>query len=354
MSRRLLLFFSLTMPLLAGCLSFHAGAMPGEPEQATYANVEGTRVRYRDEGPVDGPPVVLIHGFASSLETWATVAPTLVRRGFRVLSLDLKGFGWTDRPPGDYSPTAQANLVLALMTERGIDRAAIVAHSYGSSVTLQMALQAPERVTRIALYDAWAYSSQLPAFFHAARADGLGEALFSAWYGERSEDKLALAFYDQRFVTLEFVEAVERAQRRPGTFAAALAAVRAMHYEAVEPRYHEILQPTLLLWGREDRVTPVAVAERLVRDLPRAELVVYPRCGHFPMIEAATGSTSELVRFLEGARDLAPSRMRVALEHASAADEELVEVDAPTPPTAGGDAPPTVLPDTAQGETETP
>jgi pimeloyl-ACP methyl ester carboxylesterase len=294
--RRVLLAAAVLIGLLPGCLAFHAGTMPGEPADATYAVIDGVRVRYVDEG--QGAPVVMIHGFASSLETWAAVRPTLVAAGHRVVALDLRGFGWTSRPPGDYSSDAQARLVLDLMDHLGIERAAVVAHSYGGGVALRVAMMAPARVSRLALYDAWAYDAQLPAFFHAARADGVGEAMFAAWYGERVEDRMALAFHDPRFVTIELIDAVEAALRRPGTYAAALAAVRGMHYERVEGRYRTVSQPTLLLWGREDRVTPLAVGERLVRDLPGARLVVYPGCGHFPMIEHAAQSTAELSRFL--------------------------------------------------------
>jgi pimeloyl-ACP methyl ester carboxylesterase len=290
---------SFTLALgLTGCVSFHRGAMHGEPAAATFAELRGARVRFRDEGAEGAPTVVLIHGFASALESWVTVTPAL-RERYRVLSLDLKGFGWTDRAEGDYSPEEQARIVLALMDARGIDRAALVAHSYGSSVALQLALLAPERVSRIALYDAWVFSDQLPAFFHVARSDGVGEAMFATWYGERAEDRLALAFYDERYVTMELVDDVARALERPGTYAAALAAVRGMHYERVERRYREIAQPVLLQWGREDRVTPLAYGERLLRELPDAELVSHPRCGHFPMIEAVEASNRRLASFLE-------------------------------------------------------
>lgn len=279
-----------------GCLAFHTGAMPGEPADATFVELDGVRVRYVEAG--QGTPVVLIHGFASSLETWDAVIPRLVEAGHRVIALDLRGFGWTDRPPGDYSSEAQARLVLALMDHLDVQRASIVGHSYGGGVALRLALIAPERVDRIALYDAWAYSGQLPAFFHVARADALGEAMFATWYGERVDDRMALAFFDQRYVTIELIDAVEAALRRPGTYAAALAAVRAMHYEAVEDQYRTIEHPVLLLWGREDRVTPLEVGERLSRELPGARLVVYPGCGHFPMIEHSRQSTAELARFL--------------------------------------------------------
>jgi pimeloyl-ACP methyl ester carboxylesterase len=309
--------------LASGCLAFHTGAMTGEPENATFATIDGVRVRYVDRG--EGPAVVLVHGFASSLETWDAVIPLLVESGHRVIALDLRGFGWTDRPPGDYSSEAQARLVLALLDQLGVAHAAVVGHSYGGGVTLRLALIAPERVDRIALYDAWAYSGQLPAFFHVARADGLGEAMFATWYGERTEDRMALAFYDQRYVTIELIDAVEASLRRPGTYAAALAAVRAMHYEAVEDTYRTIEQPTLLLWGREDRVTPIEIGERLSRELPGARLVVYPGCGHFPMIEHARQSTAELVRFLDEGRVAAAAPTSGGEAPAVATDETVSE-----------------------------
>jgi pimeloyl-ACP methyl ester carboxylesterase len=279
-----------------GCAgTFHRGPMPGEPKDATFLEIEGTRVRYTDRG--EGPPVVLLHGFASSLETWVTVAPVLEKK-HRVITLDLKGFGWTDRPEGDYSPAAQARLVFGLLDARGVEQAAVVAHSWGSSVALSMALARPDRVTRIALYDAWVFEEQLPSFFLWSRSPGMGEVLFGMFYTERPDEKMARAFYDQRYVSHALVTDVERALERPGTVAAALAAVRGQRFAEVQPRYRTIAQPTLLLWGREDEVTTLPFGERLARELPGARLVVYPRCGHFPMIEAASASTAELASFL--------------------------------------------------------
>lgn len=284
--------------LLGGCLHFHPGAMPGEPKSATFLQVEGARVRYLDEG--QGPPVVLLHGFASSIENWLSVIPTL-KTSNRVIALDLKGFGWTDRPAADYSPAAQAELLRAVLDERQVEQVALVAHSWGSSVALAFALKYPARVSRLVLYDAWVYDAQLPSMFHMARAQGVGEFLFSAFYSERHEERLTLGFYDPEFVTQPFVEAVERAFERPGTKAAALATVRGMRFEEQEHRYGEIRVPTLLLWGREDLVTPVSYGERLLRQLPNAQLKVYPRCGHFPMLEAVGQSNADLLAFLRGA-----------------------------------------------------
>jgi pimeloyl-ACP methyl ester carboxylesterase len=153
-------------------------------------------------------------------------------------------------------------------------------------------------VTKIALYDAWVYEEQLPTFFHWARAEGVGETLFGLYYKQRADERVALAFFDKKYVTEKLVESVEEQIERPGTVAAALAAVRGQSYEDIQTRYRGIDKPTLLMWGREDIVTPLKYGERLARDLPNAKLVTYPRCGHFPMIEASTASTRELISFL--------------------------------------------------------
>jgi pimeloyl-ACP methyl ester carboxylesterase len=294
MSRFLWALFMIP-PLLAGCMSFHTGPLPGEPKTATFAKVDGVRVRYVDIG--EGPAVVFVHGFASSMDVWSEILQETAKN-HRVLALDLKGFGWTDRPEGDYSPAAEAQIVLHLMDARGIDRAAVVAHSWGASVALAVSLAAPDRVTRLALYDAWVYEEQLPPTFYWARADGVGEAIFGLFYNQRVEDKIALGFYDKKFVTQKLVDATERALDRPGTTAAALAAVRGQRYSHIQDRYKDVQQPTLLLWGREDLVTTLTYGERLSNELAHAKLVVYPRCGHFPMIEARAPSTAELLGFL--------------------------------------------------------
>ena len=299
------------LPLLVGCAGFHKGTMPGEPKDATFANVDGVRMRYVDRGAPTAPTVVLIHGFASSLDTWTTVMPVLEKAGYRVIAMDLKGFGWTDRPEGDYSPEAEAKLVHGLLDQRGVSgKTAIVGHSWGSSVALMAAIQKPERISRIALYDAWVYDEQLPTFFHWAKADGVGEVLFDLWYTERPDDKMSNAFYDKRFVTEKFVEEVEAALERPGTVAAALAAVRGQHYDLVQAKYRTIDKPALLLWGRDDEVTTLQYGERLSHELKQAKLVVYPQCGHFPMIEAKDASNAELAEFL--APDLAASQQAAA------------------------------------------
>lgn len=88
---------------LAGCPQFHPAPLPGAPADATFVDVDGVHVRFRALG--DGPAVVLIHGFSASLDSWTGVAEVIAKH-HRVIAIDLKGFGWTSRPDGDYSPEA--------------------------------------------------------------------------------------------------------------------------------------------------------------------------------------------------------------------------------------------------------
>jgi pimeloyl-ACP methyl ester carboxylesterase len=287
--------FLVLSPLLA-CASFHPGPLPGAPPDATFADIDGVRLRFEDEG--DGPPILLIHGFGASIETWRHLIPALAQH-HRVVAVDLKGFGWSDRPEGDYSPAAQAELIRALLDERGIEETAIAAHSWGASVALALANRAPDRVTHLVLYSAYVFEEQIPTFSRWARAGGIGEALFTMFYGERIEDRVASMYYDQSLVTEELIERIEDGIDRPGSMAAALAVVRGQRFAEMEIWYPTIRVPTLIIWGREDRISQPIYGERLARELPRARLISFPQCGHFPMLELPDATNREVLRFLE-------------------------------------------------------
>lgn len=281
---------------MMGCLHFHEGPLPNEPEKAQFMEIDGIRLRYDVRGT--GPVVVLLHGFASSLDVWGRLVQDL-ESDYTIVRLDLKGFGWSERPEGDYSPQAQADLVWGMLEKLQIDKFALVGHSWGSSVALQMALNQPTRIERLALYDAWVYEEQLPAFFIWSRTPGFGETMFRLWYKERPEDRMAMAFHNPEiYIQESFSESVDEGLDRPGTVRAALEAVRGQDYEAVQHRYKEISMPVLLLWGDSDQVAPLWVGQRLAAELPYARLKVYGACGHFPMIESYGSSTYDLVDFL--------------------------------------------------------
>lgn len=281
---------------LFGCAGFHRGPLPNAPKDARYLDIGGVDIRYETRG--SGPAVLLLHGYGSSLDIWKQdVLPRLAHR-HKVVAIDLKGFGFSGRPPGDYTPAAQARIAWAVLDKLGVRDVALVGHSWGASVVLRMALQQPQRVRRIALYSAYVFEEQVPSFFLWARAGGIGEALFSLYYRERIEERVTLAYFDPKFVTQARIDRVERELGRPGAVAAALATARGQRYAAVQRRYKTIKSPVLLLWGENDLVTPMTFGQRLLTELPNARLKRYPRCGHLPMVEVASASTMDLAKFL--------------------------------------------------------
>lgn len=242
-------------------------------------------------------PVLLLHGFASNHEVWDPVEPAL-RETRRTINLDLPGFGGSSRFEGDYSPSALAAYVGQVLDSLGARVVDVVAHSWGSSVALALALAQPGRVRRLVLIGAWVFDEQVPPFFRWARAPLIGEALFALFYRERPEDRFPLAFEDPRLVAMPLLDAIRRSFERPGTIRAALAAVRGQCFLQLEPSYPRVHQPTLLLWGSEDRVSRPRFGERLERLLPRARLEVLRGVGHFPMLESPHRTRALLVGFL--------------------------------------------------------
>jgi len=286
--------------VMSACHTFHAPPLRYDgdaPEGVRFVELGEVSLRVREAGPEKAPAVVLLHGFGSSLDTWHNVVPKLAA-SHRVLAIDLKGFGRSSRPEGDYSPAAQAALVLSVMDKLGIARAAVVGHSWGASIALTLARTAPDRVTRVAVYGGFLFEDQIPPYLRWGQVEGLGDLVFAMSFRERPDERLARAFYDPDRLEERYVERVIADLERPGTIAASLAAVRGMDFAGLVDALPEIQQPALLIWGREDRVSPPVYGERLASLLPRARLVVYPRCGHFPHVEALEASTQALLGFL--------------------------------------------------------
>jgi len=287
------------------CPAFHAQPLPDAPEDGRYLDLGDTHVHYEDTPPAPGVRprgvVVLVHGFGATLREWSGLVPVLAAAGWRAIAVDLRGHGWTSRPDGDYSLDGQAQLVVDLLDRLGVDRFALVGHSWGSAVALTITDKVPDRVRRVALYNGMFFRDQEPVIFAWSRVPALGEIIYGVFYSERVDEKLAFTFYDpEAWLTEDLVEGAEALQDRPGAAAAALATIRALDLEALEPVYPTIRQPVLLLWGREDQVTPLVWGERLSNLLPDARLRVFPRCGHLPMVEAARPATREVLEFLYG------------------------------------------------------
>lgn len=287
--------------LVGGCaLRYQESTLDYSTGTGSVLALDGAEIHYEEHGPADGDAVVLIHGFGSSLHTWDLLVPALVE-DHRIVRLDLKGFGRSSKYGGDYSPSAQAEVVLALMDHLGIERAHLVAHSMGSLVALVVALEAPDRVERMVLTGAWVYEEQVPWSLRSARTPGMGETIFGLWYAENLEWRFGLSFHEpDRWISEEMLVRARQTLSQPGAKAAALATVRALDLEHWEAEYGRVESPVLLVFGRDDQVARPEYGEQLAAQLPRSELDVVPRCGHFPMLEASSRYAHAVRRWLAG------------------------------------------------------
>ena len=273
-------------------------------------------------GLAPGPGVetfVLIHGYGACTHSWRYWAPRLAARG-HVVALDLKGSGRSPKPDDDrYGPEHQAELVLRLIDDRSLGRLTLVGHSLGGGVTLltamELAEREPGRLERMVIVAGAAYEQRMPPFVRLADYPRLSGTLFRA-LGARRVVRMVLeqvvhdpARLDEPMVggyatQLDSAEAVR-------CLIASARQIRPRSLDAIIARYPTLDVPTLLLWGRGDRVVPLSVGRRLAEDLPRARLVVLDRCGHLPAEELPDESYAVLERFLdEGIRAFpAPTRV---------------------------------------------
>jgi pimeloyl-ACP methyl ester carboxylesterase len=255
-----------------------------------------------------GPPLVLVHGMFVSHWYFRPVIAEL-RRHFRVIAIDLPGFGESDRPPLEryrYDAVSAAELVNEIMEGLGLDAACLVGHSMGGGVALALAAHHPERVTRLVLEDAWVYPIVMPLLGRLATQPVLGSVLFHLYSRRDLVRHFRGVFRDQALVTGELVDYYWERFNRAGARVAGLAALRAfasMLADPVEPA--RVRAPTLLVWGEEDRLFPAAHGQRLSCEIPGAELVIVPVCGHSPHEERPDEYLRAVVPFLLGRNETA-------------------------------------------------
>ena len=294
---RATLSLSLLALSLGGCLEFQTKRFDSPLKPFGYVEIDGVRVHYRDlpaQGEAQGV-VLMIHGYAGGLVSWLHAQPALSDR-FRTLSLDLKGFGLTDKAAGDYSSEAQAELILAFMDKMGVKKAHLVAHSWGCSVALELARRSPERVGQLVLTSAFVYPEQADGFLRWSQYPLMGEALFWLFYDQQLETRYTWSYLEpERHISAKGLDYLRLFQETPGVDAAALAVVRGMNLATLSAKHHEVKHQALLIWGADDRVSDPHFGARLAADLPRAQLKILARAGHAVMLERA-GSYHELLR----------------------------------------------------------
>jgi 2-hydroxymuconate-semialdehyde hydrolase len=271
-------------------------------EYSRFADVNGTRVHFQDAGDLDGVPLVLVHGFASSTLVWSKVFLRLADEGFRVLAPDLLGFGYSEKPRrGQYTIEAQAKTLISLLDRLEISKVVLIGSSYGGAVAATCALDYPDRVQKLILVGA--VNNNAPLKFSLMRLFGspvLGDVFAPLLIGSRRLLKMRMKrVYDRHSWVLDErrVEARHRPLRTKSTQRAIIRTVRGWNAERVSLDAPLIQQPTLLLWGETDREVPIADGRRLHQMIKNSRLVVFRECGHLPHEEYPEAFTEVVTDF---------------------------------------------------------
>jgi pimeloyl-ACP methyl ester carboxylesterase len=282
-----------------------------EPRQVT---IHGHGIAYRSAG--SGPVVVLVHGIASSSETWGRVMPGLADRA-TVIAPDLLGHGGSTKDAGDYSLGALASGIRDLMIALGHDRATLIGHSLGGGVALQFAYQFPDRCERLVLVSSGGLGKEVALHLRALSFPGV-EYLIAPAFAPRLRAAGTAVMGGLRGVGIRPPSSFEEFWRGYGSlmdgdarraFFHTLRAVvdpGGQRVSALDRLYLASSRPTLVVWGERDPIIPVRHARIAHEAMPGSVLHVMEGVGHFPQHDQPERFVQLVLDFIDSTRPAAP------------------------------------------------
>lgn len=299
--------------LAAGCVSFAPKVEPLAPDalEAKYASEasnflttgSGLRVHYRDEGCADCPPLVLVHGAWASLHAWEPLVDRLGDR-HRLVSFDLPAHGLTGPPPEDaHGPEAGVALLDEVAEQLSLGRFALAGNSLGGHVAWRYALARSERVDALVLIDAAGSPKPLSRSIERGKFFLMFPFVWRAVAGTPSRDTVAwgadMTYHRKEVITPAHLDRTWELMRYPGTSRAfAKGFARWPIHDRKAKALAGLAVPTLVVWGREDRLIPLASGQWFAKTIPGAELVILEGVGHAPMEEAPDETAAAVAAFL--------------------------------------------------------
>ena len=284
--------------------------------KAKYANeasqfVElspGTTIHFRDEGPRDGFPVVLVHGSDASLHTWEPWMQRLTAKGYRVVTLDLPAHGLSGPTlQGLYTGAAYAGIVEQLVDRLGLKRFALGGNSMGGGVAWRYAVAHPERLSALILVDAsgkpMPKGSSPPLGFRLARIPVARDILATVTPRVIFEKSFAQSISNQAIATPAMIDRYWELHLYPGNRRATVQ--RFGQYsgnDGAAVKLGSLTVPTLILWGREDKLIPVSVAQWFNSQIKGSRVTILDGIGHIPMEEAPDRSLAPVLELLSATK----------------------------------------------------
>jgi pimeloyl-ACP methyl ester carboxylesterase len=269
-------------------------AQPGD-----LIEVAGVRLHVRDSGPKDAPAIVLLHGFGASLHTWEPWAKTL-QSNHRVIRFDLPGSGLSrPDPTGVYTDARSMELLLALMDQRGVARASVIGHSIGGRLAWTLAATHPERVDRLVLIAPDGFAS--PGFEYGKPPEVPPTVKLMRWVLPKPLLKMSLApaYAQANALSDDLTTRYHALMLAPGGREALIARMQQTVLVDPRPLLARITAPTLLVWGEQDAMIPVANSDDYLKAIPNVKRVTFPGVGHLPHEEAPEQSIGAVADFLK-------------------------------------------------------
>jgi pimeloyl-ACP methyl ester carboxylesterase len=259
-----------------------------EQPQDRYIKIGDVNSRYWQVGDV-GSPVILLHGGGGYIELWRHNILALAKH-HRVYAFDMVGAGRADKPDNvDYTFDYMARFVRDFMQALAIPRASLIGASAGGAVTLSVMLQFPELVEKAILVGSAGLGKEVSWLLKLPTLPLVGELLGSP---SRSSLKMLCqhAVYNRQIMTDEMVEEFYQMAILPGASASMLNLGRANfnlwgQFDRFSDRLATIDTPTLIIWGRQDPMVPLAQGQNAARIMPNARLEIIEECGHWSPIE---------------------------------------------------------------------
>jgi pimeloyl-ACP methyl ester carboxylesterase len=252
--------------------------------------VDGHRMHYEVEGPAGGPAVVLVHGLGGRAEDWRYLAPRLAKAGFRVYLPDLFGYGRSEKPVDfSYSIHDEAQAVTGFLDAAGLNQVDLGGWSMGGAIVQHVAADHPERVRRLILFDS-------AGLFVLPKWD---ISLFTPESLAQVDQLYALLMPKPRAVPVFVARDILRvSDHRAWIIHRALASMLTGQ-DATDRLLPQLKMPVLLIWGSEDKITPLSLGESMHRLIPQSELDVVPACGHLAPGQCATQMAPKILEFLK-------------------------------------------------------
>ncbi|MDD0842641.1 alpha/beta fold hydrolase [Pseudomonas sp. Gutcm_11s] len=259
--------------------------------------VDGLTIHYYEGGPRDGETLLMIHGFGANRDNWLRFARHFSQQ-YRVIALDLPGFGESDKPDVNYDVASQTERLHAFVQALGISKPHLIGNSMGGHIAALYAARYPEQVTSVALLNNSGILSPRKSEMFAMLENGKPNPLVV----RKAEDFDAL----MRFVFVNPPPLPESLKRH---FAEQSMANQQQYdrifvqlrerYVPLEPELPKIQVPTLVLWGDQDRVLDVSSIGVMKPLLKKPTIVVMKDCGHAPMLERPEETAQHYQAFLD-------------------------------------------------------